>query len=160
MLYFAYGSNLYSKRLKSRVPSATKVAAVSLPDYKLFFDKRGTDGSGKGNIRKTNDSIVHGVIYEVKAEEKVALDRIEGTGYDDVSLQIPVGSELIKVFTYMAKESHTDDSLNPYSWYKNLVIAGAQEHDLPQEYINEIQEVEAIKDPEEERAKLELKILE
>lgn len=160
MLYFAYGSNLYSKRLKSRIPSATTVAVVSLPNYQLFFDKRGTDGSGKGNIRKTNDSIVHGIIYEIKAEEKVALDRIEGTGYDDVSLQIPVESELIKVFTYMAKESHTDHSLSPYSWYKNLVIAGAKEHELPQAYINEIQEVEAIKDPEEERAKLELKILE
>ncbi len=160
MLYFAYGSNMYSKRLKSRVPSAAKVAAVSLPDYKLCFDKRGTDGSGKGNIRKTNNSTVHGIIYEIKAEEKVALDRIEGAGYEDVSLQIPVGSELIKVFTYIAKENHIDHSLNPYTWYKNLVIAGAKEHNLPQEYINEIQEVKAIKDPEEERAKLELKILE
>jgi gamma-glutamylcyclotransferase (GGCT)/AIG2-like uncharacterized protein YtfP len=160
MLYFAYGSNMYTKRLQSRVPSARVVTPVSLPDYKLFFHKRGTDGSGKGDIKKRDDSVVYGIIYEIKAEEKVVLDRIEGSGYEDVTIQIPIENQSIEVFSYLAKENHIDQSLHPYSWYKQLVLAGAKEHSLPQEYVKEIQEVKSIKDPEEERAKLELKIIE
>ncbi len=66
-----------------------------------------------------------------------------------------------KVLTYLATPDHIDDSLKPYGWYKDFVIAGATEHGLPPEYISEyIQSVEAIKDPNSTRDKRERSVLE
>lgn len=88
MLYFAYGSNMYTQRLQSRVPSATKVAAVSLPGYELCFHKTGDDGSGKCTIKELDGSVFHGVIFEIESAEKENLDRIEGPGYKVVHLKL------------------------------------------------------------------------
>jgi len=42
-----------------------------------------------------------------------------------------------------------DDHLKPYGWYRDLVIEGAREHELPQDYIaGRIDAVEAIEDPD------------
>jgi len=37
--------------------------------------------------------------------------------------------------TCIADASFIDDSLQPYSWYKNFVLAGAEEDRLPAEYV-------------------------
>jgi hypothetical protein len=59
-----------------------------------------------------------------------------------------------KVLTYLAISDYIDDSLKPYGWYKDFVLAGAREHGLPPEYIAEyIQSVEAIDDPKKTRDK-------
>jgi len=39
-----------------------------------------------------------------------------------------------------------DDSLRPYDWYKALVLAGAREHKLPEEYIQQIENVHVVQD--------------
>ena len=57
-----------------------------------------------------------------------------------------------KVLTYLATPDYIDDSLKPYGWYKDFVLAGAGEHDLPPEYIAQyIQSVEAIEDSNKTR---------
>jgi hypothetical protein len=53
-----------------------------------------------------------------------------------------------------AERDYIDDSLKPYGWYKDFVLAGGSEHGLPPEYIAEyIQSVEAIEDPNKTRDK-------
>jgi hypothetical protein len=53
------------------------------------------------------------------------------------------------VCTYIADASFIDDSLQPYSWYKDFVLAGAEEHGLPAEYVeSRIVAVHAIGDPD------------
>jgi hypothetical protein len=59
-----------------------------------------------------------------------------------------------KVLTYLATPDYIDDSLKPYGWYKDFVLAGGREHGLPPEYIAEyIQSVEAIENPDKTRDK-------
>ncbi len=59
-----------------------------------------------------------------------------------------------KVLTYLATPDYIDDSLKPYDWYKDFVLAGGKEHGPPPEYIAEyIQSVEAIQDPNKTRDK-------
>jgi hypothetical protein len=41
----------------------------------------------------------------------------------------------VQVQTYIADHDAIDDRLKPYSWYKDFVMKGAQEHGLPLEYI-------------------------
>ena len=57
-----------------------------------------------------------------------------------------------KVLSYLATPDYIDDSLKPYNWYKDFVLAGGREHGLPPEYIAEhIQSVEAVQDPNKAR---------
>ena len=83
------------------------------------------------------------------------MDRAEGlgSGYHDERerVQSPDGLE-VQVQTYIADREAIDDGLKPYSWYKDFVMKGAQEHGLPSEYIHSyIEPVLAVTDPDRKR---------
>ncbi len=159
MLYFAYGSNMLTGRLKERVPSSEKIATARLPGYKLSFHKQGTDGSGKCSIQKDADSAVFGIVYDIDPGEKPILDSIEGPGYKQDYITVYTENKTLEPYTYIARKDFREDLLNPYSWYRTLVLEGAIEHQLPDDYIEMIKEVETENDPNEERARRELKIV-
>jgi gamma-glutamylcyclotransferase (GGCT)/AIG2-like uncharacterized protein YtfP len=153
--YFAYGSNLHPVRLKERTPSCKIIAVAKLLEHRLCFHKKGVDGSGKANAFYTGSPLDHvmGVIYEMHRNDKLTLDQIEGLGkgYLDKTAIVEnnFGSE--NVFTYVAEENYIFDSLNPYSWYKELVLRGSRFHRFPEDYINQIVEVDPIHDPNGKR---------
>ena len=62
-LYFAYGSNLPSARMRRRVPSAAAQGPAELQGRRLTTDKRGRDGSGKANLREDPAATVWGVLW-------------------------------------------------------------------------------------------------
>jgi hypothetical protein len=88
---------------------------------------------------------------------QVGLDEAEGVGSGYEHTMVTVINEKgcrRKVLTYLATPDYIDDSLKPYSWYKDFVLAGGREHGLPAEYIAEyIQSVEAIEDANKTRDK-------
>jgi hypothetical protein len=149
MKYAAYGSNLHPLRLSDRIASAQLVADVFLPDWSLKFHKRSEDQSGKCSIRAGSDG-VHLAVFEISLEDKIRLDRIEGVGegYSEISLRIPGLGQCV---SYAASESHIDDSLRPYDWYKELVLLGARFHGFPDDYLDHIESVPAIEDPDPDR---------
>ena len=51
-----------------------------------------------------------------------------------------------------------DPSLRPYHWYKRHVLIGARENNLPAEYIEHIEAIEAIDDPDKQRCSREIAI--
>jgi gamma-glutamyl AIG2-like cyclotransferase len=150
LLYFAYGSNLHPHWLQSRTPSAEILGTVICPNLNLHFHKGGVDDSGKCNIVRSEsaDDVIHGAVYQFDAHEKEVLDIAED-GYHEESLDL---GEFKNVLVYIAKEG-IDDDLSPYSWYQDIVIAGAQLHGFPQQYITHIQSFSAITDPDQEREK-------
>jgi hypothetical protein len=158
--YLAYGSNLHPLRLQQRVPSARPVGRVQLPGWQLRFHKRGSDGSAKCNIIETHDSSdrVHGVVYDIAAREKPALDRAEGLGrgYQLRRLHLRPHGE---TFFYVAAASHIDDSLQPFSWYKAYVVEGARFHGLPAAYIGAIEQAAAIADLHPQRQRDNIRLL-
>jgi hypothetical protein len=157
ILYFAYGSNMSTPRLRYRVPGCRFEFVARLPNYKLCFHKRSNDGSVKCNAFKTaepTDAVI-GAVYEIPTNEKRALDDAEGlgSGYHEETVRVlsPEG-EKVAVRTFIADASFIDDSLQPYSWYKDFVFAGAEEHQLPPEYVeSRIGAVHAICDPNPQR---------
>ena len=157
MLYAAYGSNLHPVRLADRVSSAQLVGTGYLPHWSLCFHKRSRDDSGKCNILAGHDG-VHFAIFEISAEDKLALDKIEGlgNGYSETSLNIPGFGDCA---SYTAQTTHIDDSLRPYDWYKELVLAGARFHGFPDDYLNEIESVQALRDLDAERRANQWKIV-
>jgi hypothetical protein len=153
-LYFAYGSNLLTRRLRGRTPWARPITTATLPGHELRWHKPGRDGSGKRDIVQSvhPDAAVIGVVYEIPLSEKPALDQAEGlgNGYDEKKVTVHAASGPIESWTYYARS--IDPSAVPYTWYKALVVAGAREHALPGAYVDKLEAVVASIDPEPERA--------
>jgi len=154
--YFAYGSNMFTPRLQKRAQDAKVLCNGSLAGYALRFHKRSTDCSGKCNIVKTGDQndIVYGVVFELPVNQKESLDAAEGLGkgYHEEILDVVTDIGLISANAYVADESAIDESLVPYTWYKALVVEGAKQHGLPDEYVIEIEKILAKEDPDPKRA--------
>lgn len=151
VVYFAYGSNMLTARLRARMPSCEPIGTATLPGHALKFHKRSKDGSGKCNALATDDrDSVVGVLFSFDPANREKLDRAEGVGNGYNHAMVTVINEegrRRKVLTYLADAEHIDDSLKPYAWYKELVLAGAGEHDLPIDYVTAcITPVEAIDD--------------
>ncbi|WP_245284020.1 gamma-glutamylcyclotransferase family protein [Bradyrhizobium sp. Cp5.3] len=158
VVYFAYGSNMSTARLRERMPSCKPLGIATLPGHELRFHKRSIDKSGKCNaFASGNNNEVIGVLFSFDPAERDKLDQAEGVGSGYEHAMVTVINEKgrrRKVLTYLATPDYIDDSLKPYGWYKDFVLAGAREHDLPPEYIEEyIQLVEAIEDPNKARDK-------
>ena len=162
--YFAYGSNMFSKRLRDRVPSAKAIGTYTLPAHDLRFHKRSDrDNSGKCDVYQTDDQndAVIGRLFTIDTAEEDALDTVEGLGNGYERKEVCVIDEngnTETAFTYYADKSYIDDSLKPYTWYKKHVVAGAKEGGLPAEYIAKIEAVDADEDPDHARHQKEMKL--
>ena len=91
---------------------------------------------------------VHGVLFVLPEREKSALDRAEGTGYNDIAVSVESTQGSVTANTYVADESVIDDTRRPYSWYKALVVSGAESQGLPAEYVDALRLVDAVDDPD------------
>jgi gamma-glutamylcyclotransferase (GGCT)/AIG2-like uncharacterized protein YtfP len=155
--YFAYGSNLFSARLRARVPSALVRSIGYLQGYTVRYNKKSVDGSGKCNVVRTDENDrVYGVVYDFLVDEQPALDKHEGLGrgYHTEEVRVVTDNGETGAYTYVADELAVDESLRPYSWYKEFVVKGARQHRLPDEYIAQLESVDADADPDGERERL------
>ena len=155
MLYFAYGSNMLTERLRARVPSAKPVATARLLGWTLRFHKRSQDGSGKCNVVEASDesATVHGVLFEFTTDDVSALDAAEhrGNGYERRRVHPQTSNQAVEAFAYVAQPAYVDDALRPYDWYRTIVMAGAYQHTLPPQYRNGLEATRSYPDPDAER---------
>lgn len=159
MYYFAYGSNMSSRRLLARVPSARSLGVAHLPGYEMSFGKRSHDGSAKCTITPKKGASTLGVLYQIPADQRYTLDRIEGQGfgYDAKDIRITTQSgRKMMAFTYLGTD--LNDVLPAYTWYVEHVLRGAREHGITQQYIDKIEAVPAIEDPDQGRHQFEISI--
>jgi gamma-glutamylcyclotransferase (GGCT)/AIG2-like uncharacterized protein YtfP len=152
--YFAYGSNMHPEWLRRRVPSAVALGRAVLAGFALRLHKRGADGSGKCNALHTGraEDRVHGVVYRIAAAEKACLDRFE-EGYRSAAVQADVEGVSRDAWTYLALADAIDDTLVPFDWYRDLLVAGARAHRLPGAYIARLAALGVVADPDRERAR-------
>ena len=160
MKYFAYGSNLLTRRLRHplRAPSAVVLGVAAAPGFVMRFHKIGTDGSGKCTLIPTgNDAdVAPGVLYEFADSDLPGLDREEGVhlgayARHSLRLRLPNGDPA-EAMTYIAGERYIDAACVPFDWYRDLVVAGAREHRLPPAYVRELERTAAAPDPDAARA--------
>jgi AIG2-like family len=155
IVYFAYGSNMLTARLRERAPSATPIGIGQLTGHVLAWDKRSRrDGSGKCDAEATGREadVIWGVLFELDPSDKPALDRAEGLGAGYVEKRVRIRTEagMVDAVTYCATDK--DPALRPYQWYKALVVAGAREHGLPAHYRRELERAATVADPRPGRA--------
>ncbi|NPA95177.1 MAG: gamma-glutamylcyclotransferase [Thermodesulfobacteria bacterium] len=163
--YFAYGSNMSTRRMLQRIPQAVRLTTAVLKGHTLVFHKRGRDGSAKCDAfyTKRSSDRIYGVIYQIPQEHLPILNAFEGLGkgYEIARalVELPHGSSdrsEMEVFFYQATD--IDPKLKPFKWYKVHVLRGALENRFPAEYCEKIKRVPAILDPNRERMAKELSI--
>ena len=155
-LYFGYGSNMLTDKLKrpDRCPSAVKIDVCRTDKYTLKFHKVSSDESGKGDMAKAESETdeLYGVAFSIDKSEESNLDRAEGYGYGYDKKEIDVEGITkgpLRVWTYYA--TNINPELKPYHWYKKQTVEGARENGLPEDYIKKIEAFESIQDMDEER---------
>ncbi len=129
-LYFAYGSNLSESRMIKRGLRPTGKQLAFLDNYKFIINKRSYKNPkvGYANVIPTQDSVVEGILYEVKDSEIVLLDRFEGAPkhyYREVlNLRLSDGSTIEGV-VYIANFGWTSpNTLKTTTEYKNFILEG------------------------------------
>lgn len=176
MKYFAYGENMFSPKLYDIALEAICLGVYKIIGYRLSFHNRGYDDpSGKCNIIpvKNPKYEVYGVLYEIAQNEKCLLDKAQGLGYanQEITLKVfPVRSENnqaglnlesgVFAFTYIADKDNVFEDLVPFSWYKEMIITGAREHQLPADYIHHLEQYACTQDPNVQRANKQKRYLE
>lgn len=145
--YAAYGSNLHPLRLRARLPSAELIGTGRIDDYSVHFHKRGMDGSAKCDIVAGGDAI-HVAVFEIAADDALRLDEFEGPGYRSQTIEVGGFGEC---FIYVARSTHIDRELTPFTWYRDLVVAGCEYLGFPHGYTGRIARVSACRDPDAER---------
>ncbi|NMM41542.1 gamma-glutamylcyclotransferase family protein [Pseudoalteromonas arctica] len=156
---FSFGSNMSSSRLLARLPNATRIGTAILAGYELTFDMVSTDGSGKGNVRPSNDknAQVYGVVYQLNDAEKTILDAIEGPRYDCVDIQVTLlDGQQVAAHCYIANT--TDAQILPYDWYMQHVHRGALEAAVPNAYSDAIKSWPTCQDSDTVRAATEFAV--
>jgi len=129
--YFAYGSNMLVQRLQQRVCSVVDQGLASLADYAWCCNKLGVDGTAKANLIDKPGARVFGVLYMINPSDWSLLDQIEG-GYQRIEVNVCCAGKTHKAWTYI---STLLTKQTAKSTYLDYILQGAEEHHLPQEYI-------------------------
>lgn len=141
--YFAYGSNLSTEQKERRTGTIREARSARLEGYRIAFNKRGGDGTGKANIVLHPGGAVWGVVYRCSPDALDMMDTHEGVGSGHyrrtrIRVRCEHGDDLDAV-TYVAGDSSLDDSLVPAPNYLQTILQGARHHKLPEAYIREIE---------------------
>ena|ERR1051326_3962042 len=154
MFYFAYGSNMCTRKLRKVAPSARPVGTARLDQHELRFHKTSTDGSGKADAVPTNNRLafVLGVLFDIDPKDKPALDESE-KGYSPINVAVisDTSGKSTSTLTYIANPRYINPKLSPYSWYLAIVVSGAEEHKLDQPYVARLRGVGVIMDKNAKR---------
>jgi gamma-glutamylcyclotransferase len=150
VLYFAYGSNLCSARLRARLEDVRSVGPARLDDHRLALDKRGHDGSAKANVVPHTGETVWGVLYTLARAHLPALDRFEG-GYRRVAVRVErQEGGLVDAVTY--RSDRRVEGWLPFDWYHAHLLRGAREHGLPADWIARLEALPFREGPPEDAA--------
>ena len=159
---FAYGSNMLCARMRDRCSSAVSLGVAELNGFMLRWHKRSKkDGSGKCDVISASSTPkrVFGVLYRVAMNQECLLDKAEGLGkgYTEIKILVICKGEWFAAKAYQATD--IDHTLKPYSWYQALVVAGAKEHCLPEEYISQLEAVATQEDCNRARHKANMRFI-
>ena len=148
--YFAYGSNLCRQIFAERRQLTARARRVGrLDGYRLCFDLPiGPGERGVANVCRDDTAHIWGALYLLSAEQCEHLDRTEGVPnglYRRLSVQVlDTDGMAVSAFTY--ESSLRDPSRKPSPRYIGLILDGAVEHGLPQEYVHSLRQLELAHD--------------
>ncbi len=138
--YFAYGSNMNRGTfVDRRGMHPIRERAGFLDDYRLCFNiPIGPGGRAVANLQSQAGARTWGVLYLITTEEFDRLDRTEGVPsgvYRRIPVNVGVDSgRPIAAFTYQSER--ITEGRKPSARYIGLLIEGARQHGLPDDYLD------------------------
>ena len=129
MKYFAYGSNMNSKRMEDREINFSKRELAILKDHELCFNKQAFHNTNEGyaNLSPEKDKVTEGILYEIDDKNIVKLDKFEGYPNHYIKKAIKVelenGNE-VDALVYLARPDKIKDGLKPTKKYLNNLMEG------------------------------------
>ncbi len=141
--YFGYGSNMNSAVFQGRRNmKPTKIERAVLKDYRLVFNQPGIPWlePSFANIEEAPGEYIEGVLYEITGDELMQLDKSEGNGAYDIITSNVEGEVCGAVEAHTFATKNIALGLHPSLRYMNLLISGAQEHGLSEEWIQMLRE--------------------
>lgn len=143
LLYFAYGANMSRAQMAKRVGHAVPAGERALlRGYTLAFSKRAFDGTGRATIVPAKTGEVWGVLFPVTDEDVRVLDAYEGVPEHYRRTQVTVedaNGAKRKAWVYIAEARYLAKNLTPAPDYFELILEGAREHGLPDDYVGELE---------------------
>lgn len=146
VLYFAYGSNMNSHDLEKwcvdhKVKISLKNPKVAcLKDFCLAFThKSDRRNGGVADIVRKKGETTWGVLFETNDESLKAIDIKEGVAlgvYRQIEVEVFVEEKSVSnVITY---EVIKKGSYRPSRDYLDVILTGASEHHLPEDYVKKL----------------------
>ena len=144
--YFAYGSNLHDAIFRERRGMTVRcVRRGWLDGYRLRFNLPvGPGERGVANIEPAPGESICGALYLLSCTDCERLDRSEGVhfgAYQRIAIDVRLedGSRRA-AFTYQG--SVTREGRKPSARYLNLLLDGARQRGLPDEYVRWLESFE------------------
>jgi hypothetical protein len=140
--YFAYGSNMQAATLRGRRGITWASAAPArLAGWRFVCDKPPlfpAMGEGFANLVPEEGAEVYGVLFELEADDLAHVELTEGVligNYRrlDVAVEPLGGGAAVAAATLVA--DLRDSALVPSERYRALLVEGAREHGLPDEWV-------------------------
>jgi len=120
-----------------------------LKGYKLIFNKRSkyNPTSGFANLIAEEESSVEGVLFKIEDYRKT--DIYEGCPehYKKIFVDFEWDkNNKFQAVTYVAQESYISEGLKPTVGYMRHLIKGAEQHDLSEEYIKYLKDIDVLEE--------------
>ena len=138
--YFGYGSNLSSVMMRDWCPDYQLIGTGQLIGWELIFTRFSERwGAGVADIIQQENSIVWGGLYQISEADLVSLDIKESNGqhYQRISCDVIVDDVSYKAFSYVVIDK-SNQPIPTSKAYKNTMLTGARELNLPEAYIEKI----------------------
>lgn len=145
MLYFAYGPLMERAQMKRLFKESRFVSAARLRDHQLVFPRRSDLwGGGMAGLKPASGKVVEGVLYEVSEADQKILDQVEDHPKSSLRRMVTVetfAGEKVKAFSYFTLAS---GDYPPSRRYMEKLISGAEEHNLSDSYITQLEAVRTL----------------
>jgi gamma-glutamylcyclotransferase len=137
-LLFAYGSNLATSEMEAWCPEARFAGLARLPDHRLALNRRSIRwGGGAVDVVPAPGEEVWGGLYDVPDGTLDRLDAKEGEGWAYRRIAVPVEAEdgrRLEAEAYEVIHKEPQEVLATPE-YAALLLRGARERELPEEYV-------------------------
>ena len=121
-LYIAYGSNLNLPQMALRCPTAKPVGTASLMNHELLF--RGSRRGGVATVEPKVGSAVPVLVWSIKPNDEIALDRYEGYPrlYTKRMIDVELGGRAVSAMVYVMTPGR--DAGYPSQYYLDVIAGG------------------------------------
>lgn len=135
-LYFGYGSGLNPTLVEFRINAPVEILCQGeLRNYAFRFNRKNPDGSARGNLQPVENEYTLGLLYQI---HKNKFEQLADTEPEYVlqEFDIVTKKETVKAFAFIC--NHCENNIHPLEKYVNVIIADANSHHFPEEYILKI----------------------